>query len=47
MVNLSREEFFKMQERTRAHEAAEQIRGKFDGYRLWCQHSGNDSSILF
>ena len=46
-MSLSREQFFEQQEKTRAHEAAEDIRGIFDGYRLWCQHCGNDSSIFF
>lgn len=46
-MSLSREEFFEIVERTRAHEAAESIRGKYDGYRLWCQHVEENSKIFF
>lgn len=44
---VTQEEFFKYQEKTRAHEAALKIRGDYGGYSLSCQFEGKNATIYF
>lgn len=46
-MSLSPEEFFKHQDKTRAHEVALKIKGDYVGYKLLCSFEEKNATIYF